>query len=380
MTALPIDDSRPRPRRRLRLSVLLLCMAAGPLIVEATMRYLLFHDGAFANEHGRVFRQAGLYADPQLDDAYWRLMHRLKRSEGRGVDGPPFDPILGWVNGKIASGTYAHRMDARLADRPTLLMYGASFAQGLDDGSIDGAPFSDRLNFVNYGVGGYGVDQAYLLMRQTLDRYVESSPFVAMGLVADSDFDRCSLHFRSLPKPHFTLHDGSLDLDGAVFEGGPDAYVEEYGTGITSYAWNYLLRTKRVLPLSLRIKWSGLDRKKAEQDELIEAIVLAIQSDVEQRKLKYGFVLFSSLQTLPPRPVSGRELKLRALFKQHAIPYVSMRDVMIAAAEEQGVGLEEFFHSDGRFRNHPNERGNRVILKALRERVEPIVDRQSAPR
>ncbi len=101
-----------------------------------------------------------------------------------------------------------------------------------------------------------------------------------------------------------------------------------------------------------------------------------MKAELESRELEFGFVLFCSPGTLPPGRPGGRELKLRALFKQHSIPYVSMRDEMVAAAADQGVGLDAFFLQSGRMKNHPSEQGRKVILRSLRERVKTLAGRQ----
>lgn len=368
MRAVPPDNSRPPPRRRLRLLVLALCAFGGLLLVEGVARFLLFGESEFAREQGRPYRQPGLFADSQLEDAHWLLMRKLT-PPGRKITAPPHDSLVGWVNGKIEPGTYEHRDAAQLGDRRPFLMYGASYAQGLESGETDGESFSEEFGFLNYGVGGFGVDQAYLMLRETLDRYANRNPVVALGLVADSDFDRCILSFRSLPKPRLVLRNGLLEPDGPVFAGGPDAYLDQYGTGITSYAWSYVLCSQGLLPAAWRHRLAGRTKLRAEQDELIEAIVLATRDECERRGIDYEFVLFSSPGSMPPRKVSAREEMLITLFETHEIPYCRMRDELTKAATAMGIGIEAFFIQDGVRKNHPNELGNRVILSALRERA-----------
>ncbi|MCB9903192.1 MAG: hypothetical protein H6831_02170 [Planctomycetes bacterium] len=259
MTLRSSETPHSRTPRRLRWLVLALCVLGGLLLVEGVTRWLLFGEGELAQEYGHEYRQPGLFADAQLEDSYWLLMRKLTPA-GRIERLPPFDPLVGWVNADIAAGSYDHRRAAHVRGRRPLLLYGASYAQGLGAGELDGEALSPEFGFLNYGVGGYGADQAYLLLRETLDRYAAHDPVVLIGLVADSDFDRCILRFRSLPKPRLVWKDGALEPEGPVFSGGPDAYLKQNGTGISSYAWSYVLRSSGLLPESWRLRLSGRAR------------------------------------------------------------------------------------------------------------------------
>jgi len=241
------DEALPQPRRRMRALVLVLSLFGGLLLVEKTTRFLLFGSSELAVKQGRPYRKPGLFADSQLEDSYWLLMYKLHGAH-RSTKSPNYDPLFGWVNQNVEAVTYRHAADDATDDRRPLLFYGASYVQALEAGEVAGEDFLGDYNLLNYGVGGYGIDQAYLLMRETLDHYAGRDPLVLIGLVADSDFDRCVLRFRSMPKPRLLVRDGKLELEGPVIEGGAAAYFKKHGDGITSYAWRYLLNTKGWLP------------------------------------------------------------------------------------------------------------------------------------
>ena len=121
--------------------------------------------------------------------------------------------------------------------------------------------------------------QTLTLMRETLPRYEGQDPFVVVGLVADSDFTRASVGFRSWPKLRLVRRDGELVPEGPVPATGSAAYIEEHGIGITSYAWRYLLHAKSRMPPDLQRWLRGADELEREQDELIRDIVLAMRDE-----------------------------------------------------------------------------------------------------
>jgi len=248
-------------------------------------------------------------------------------------------------------------------------MYGASFAQAFDAELVEQSDLSDDYGLLNYGIGGTGAGQALLLMRETLDRHREQDPIVVIGLVADSDFDRTVLRFRGRPKARVVVKDGLVASEGPVLPGGGDAYIDKYGVGITSYAWSYFLKSGKLLPVTWRDFLSGRTAMAKEKRELVPAIVLAMQDELEQRGMDYGFLLFSSRWSLPPAQISDRERAIVHILQRNGIPYVQAREHFIEAAAGDSKAMDSFFYQQGVHLNHPNGAGNQLILDALREGV-----------
>lgn len=138
------------------------------------------------------------------------------------------DPILGWPYPReyganlTASGAQRNPLfPDESSDTSCVSLYGDSFTQGGDTTSPDknwGNVLSRSMNcyVANFGVGGYGTDQAYLRFREnTGDR----SPIVVFG-VHPADVTRNLTRVRDLEnygkwfalKPRFVLVDGELTL------------------------------------------------------------------------------------------------------------------------------------------------------------------------
>ena len=351
--------------------VLLASVLAGPVLTEGLMRFLLFHPGELARRHGAHLRDAGLFADPWLEDEYWLLRAKLEAREAGRSEGaaPPYDEQLGWVSYRFEPGTYEHRDVQKLEGRCPILLYGASYADRLPSKYLESSRLREDYGLLNYGVGGSGIGQTLLLMRSTLDRHRDSNPIVVIGLVTDTDFDRAVLRFRTGPKARVSLKGGELVSDVPVPPGGSAAYLARHGDGIASYAWRYLLYSAGTPPTGWRARLAGHAEAVAAKRELIEAILLGMRVELEQRDLDYFFLLFSSQHSLPPNRVSAREAWIVSLLAEHGLPFVQSRDVMLKAAEGDPEKLRVYFHQEGAAKNHPTPRGNRLITRTIVKEV-----------
>jgi len=77
-----------------------------------------------------------------------------------------------------------------------------------------------RLQVVNLGVGGYGIDQMYITLRETIADYAPDA--VVVAFIGD-DLRRAFLSFRDFKKPRFVLRGDRLDLTNVPI--GPPADV-----------------------------------------------------------------------------------------------------------------------------------------------------------
>lgn len=150
------------------------------------------------------------------------------------------DPLLGWpypkqfgrdldVNGAQLNPLYPHHKQPR----PCISLYGDSFTEGGDTNSVAenwGNVLSKRLGcyVANYGMGGYGTDQAYLRFEKNTG---DNAPVVVFG-VHPEDFIRNVTRTRDLQqysigfamKPRFAIDErGDLTLVNI-----PDLTEQEY--------------------------------------------------------------------------------------------------------------------------------------------------------
>ena len=110
----------------------------------------------------------------------------------------------------------------------TVLAIGDSFTFGIDTNDAETWPHllearDARLNVINLGVGGYGVDQMDVTLQETIGVY--HPDLVIVAFIGD-DLRRTFLSFRDYKKPRFVLRGGGLRLTNVPI-GTPDEVIGE---------------------------------------------------------------------------------------------------------------------------------------------------------
>lgn len=149
----------------LLLSVSLTCTF---IFSEIIFQVLLFSNVSMMNK----FRDPGLYAHPFCDDDHWKLRYLFT-----GKTKNPPDRFLGWIKPNISKDIYLHKSVPLLKSRRPVLLYGDSFAKCkqselcFDEILNSDSDFNKHFYLLNYGVGGYGLDQIYLLFKYSIGNY-----------------------------------------------------------------------------------------------------------------------------------------------------------------------------------------------------------------
>ena len=93
------------------------------------------------------------------------------------------------------------------------VFYGDSFCfgEGVDDDETIPAFFEKKSNIqsVNLGVHGYGIDQQYLYLKETLSKY---KPALTCFIICDNNFRRNFMDFRDYAKPKFIIKNNKIVL------------------------------------------------------------------------------------------------------------------------------------------------------------------------
>lgn len=373
-----MTEPAPLPRRHRRLAVrLALVLALCVLGLEFGVRWLMFGEGELAQRLGARTRQATLYAE-RWDDEYWRLQHTLDGT--RQVIGQA-DPLVGWRSQVIREGKYAHRRRSKSKGRRPVLMYGDSFTAGVTaeedcwPGLLERSELSRAMYLLNYGVGGYGVDQMLVLLRATIDRWSERDPLVIIGILVDDDLDRCTLTARTGPKPWFEIDEqGELVSHPPALADPPPIAPPE--PGITSYLWRWLTRSSGFLPESWHERARGLEAHRVETQALCAALLSELQAELDSRELEHFVVLFHVRRhILREAETDWREPWLEAELDRLGIPWVSSRLALDADARATGDDPSVFFVPQGeRGQNHLNPRGNEVVFRAIQRGLQGDYD------
>jgi hypothetical protein len=358
---------------------LLVALAIGlPLAlvaVELGLRYVLFAAPP-ASALAQRLRRAELYAaDPSPE--HWKLVTRFDPKPRAGRPHPLFDAELGWRSAEIDPVTRAHAHEARLGARRPVLLYGDSFAQCVERAEscwqelLDASELGARFGLLNHGVGGYGLDQMYLLYQETIERFADRDPVVVVGILVDDDLDRCALALRNHVKPRFVLRAGELVLE-PVTETDARSHVAAHPVGIASYAL-------RLLIGPVPSESERADRAAATA-ELCTALLAAWKADLERRGLEHFFVLFHGRGALSSgAPHGWQEPLLHATFERLGIPFVSSRPRLTADADATGRSIDDYYFTDAPGLNHLDDEGNRVVFEAFRQGLLGAFDGYALP-
>jgi hypothetical protein len=218
---------------------LLLRLLASVLVVELVLRLVLplpmFRRFLRGPVGSRIISISGAASDAR----------RGALGHGRLPNGHAVDPMLGWTNaprvfpidGRFETTSSQGLRGARLyslekaADVLRIEVFGDSFAFGTEVG--DESTYSavleqtlPRAEVLDFGVKGYGLDQALLRFRKEGPAF--HPDVVVIGFVSAFVL-RDSQSFTFYPKPYFVLRDGKL-----VLEGVPVPSLDE---ALRSYAW-----------------------------------------------------------------------------------------------------------------------------------------------
>ncbi len=346
-----------RKKWLINIALLFFSTLLGLFLAELVLRYMLFSSGkVFAS-----LREASAYAiyvknenEDFFTDDYWKLVDIFRNRDA--IRSP--QPLLGWT-GFFNQETLMHVDAGKLNGRKAVLLYGDSFAYCIDSVRC----FEDILNndpafvadhyLLNYGVGGYGVDQICLLFEETIEKF--NDPFVIFSLLT-TDMDRSMLSFRDGQKPYFQIIDGELELKGIPITLSSHDYIKQNPPHIRSFLFNRL-RNSRLNPIK-----DPPEKNKAyiEKIETLNELILArVFTRLKDSGLDYVILIFQPEH----HPESDWRLSfLRDLCDKYDVPYICDLDIRKTDSTYKSYDPYRYaVKGDG----HPTSYMNTLIAKEL---------------
>ena len=335
-------------------------MGVTALICELGFRTLLFSQVAFMER----FREPGLYTDYFSEDDWWKLYYAFNKPANDTAKLP--HPLLGWA-GEFSKETYRHTEAGQVGPRQPVLLYGDSFThcvtaveecfQGVLNADTE---FSKDRYLLNYGVAGYGVDQIYLLLKNSLSLY--HKPYVIVG-IHTRDLDRSILSFFVGQKPYFDVVADELVLRGTPIVQDPKTYLSNNPLQIWSYLYRLWLY-QEGRPWRLRHYLRGTDDKQARKAQVNENLVFEMLREIDSRHLPSLFIIFAGRDEI--KRVGWSEQFLSELFSRRGVPYISTRALIEEDIQRTASKIEAYYLAqDG----HPNAYQNLLVAKELKRRL-----------
>lgn len=336
---------------------LVFCLVAA----EFAFRSLLFgKNPAFA-----ALRQPYNFASPLSDD-YWKLDYLLGTTKWPPPEDP--HPLLGWTYA-LDRATLRHPEAPEGLGRRPVLLFGDSFAACVIEDCfqkiLNGDPdFSRGHHLLNYGMGGYGLDQTCLLMREAVP--LHDRPFVVFSLLTE-DLDRSILTVRTGQKPWFKVSGATLSLQGVPMYPHPADFFKEHPPRISSYMWRrFLFSESNFLPAS----WTRWLKGEDELYERIRAVNALLLRDavgfLRERGVDFMILVFETRGETDLQGDLWRGRFIREELRKLGVDALWSGDLVRADPAYRVAGQEPFYvANDG----HPSKLQNELISAAIKARV-----------
>ncbi len=342
--------------------LVLISLTIALVFAEIALRSMLFSD----NNNFKKLKDPSAYARYPLDkdedfynNNYWKLKHIF--SGKKGLDNP--HSLLGWGH-PFNHKNYLHHATENLNGRRPVLLYGDSFAQCVDstrcfEEILNADPeFSESHYLLNYGVGGYGVDQISLLLENSWKNY--SNPFVIFSLLT-TDMDRSMLSFRDAQKPYYAVEHGELTLKGVPIASPTKEYLDSNRPKIRSYLLSRLLKSK-LNPF--RNKTGKKEEKYIENLKVTNRLILEkVITELDDAGVDYLILLFSPESHHPP---DWRLSFLTELIETNQVPYIRDKDIRLSDDTFSDYQSDRY---SIRGDCHPTSYFNNLISMALKDIV-----------
>ena len=277
--------------------------------------------------------------------------------------------------GQAEPGSYAHPDEASLRDRRPVLLFGDSYAQCATPAEqcfqslLEQSELAHEFALLNYGVGGYGLDQMYLLMRRVLPRFRARKPFVVVAIMLDDDFTRSLLGLRDWPKPRARLEQGVLRIDPPSAT-DPEQYLSEHPLQVTSWAWRLFVYRDGFLPRSWQARWRDTGAPIEERVAVNRALLDAIALELNAAQVEHVFLFVNGEQTLFDDPSLQWTVKLARDFQRESNePCVWSTPYLRAGTCGDLERGHQLFGNNGVMAGHYTAWANRLAFEALRQGI-----------
>ncbi len=350
-----VSIGRRKSRRLFDVNVLL-CVTAALFLVclEGMARFSINHGIAPLNA-------PALYANGFCDDDYWKLLAR--KLGAPKLPENVYHPVLGWTLARSEANPHGLSLHASNPGHRDLPFYGDSFMQAKTTPEDSVPAIIQRLlpgyQTLNFGVGGYGIDQIYLRYDLSADEFPANPIVFAM---MTRDVDRSMLSIRDAIKPHFQMGNDAISLAGTPVPSDPETWLSAHPVSIRSYSLSVLSQLADLIKTRFDGSQSECNVKgKIDLNRRILDRVLARAAGLDQRIV--GLIFVGPRDLVVEQP-DWRYLFLKDYFEKHDVPYVDMLAVIRADMQRSKRKTGDYFiQGDG----HPNAVANALIADKVAE-------------
>ena len=202
------------------------------------------------------------------------------------------------------------------------------------------------IDTLNYGVGGYGLDQIYLYFKRELPLFDRRECLFLVGLIQD-DLGRVLLTVRTSPKPYFTISDGKLVLHASHIH--PDSLNDQFERPPERFYLYYFLRGRFGDPVFRSLMRETRDARQQATYALSQLLIKAFADLRRQAPFVLAFVIF-------PTPSAPFDSTVLSLMRAENIPVVDLQGCLLRSNLPDRDLYAEL---------HPTSLGNKLLAQCL---------------
>ncbi len=304
-----------------------------------------------------VFSKLTYFVNPACGEMYYRLARPI----GDAVATKAYDPILGWKPKSRPGNLQGLPWPTFTDERPKAWFFGDSFTAGvvMPEDSIPARfeKYRPKRQALNFGVGGYGVDQIWLRYEQESDKIPEGSP-IYIGILT-TDLDRSVLGYFFGYKPVFRPEGTEFKYIAPPPREDIAEFARQKPETIPSYSLA-LLRTAAELVTTQFDRSEthcGLQEKQAVNAYLMDRLL----NRAKERKHQLRWIIFVSFASFY-KPMNWRHDFLTGFLTKRRQFFLDSREALSREARLLNVAPEIYYiPNDG----HLNAKGNDIIAKYL---------------
>jgi hypothetical protein len=365
----------------LKIGLFLLSLVLCFIIAEVAWRIIIFNNIRILESQ----KKADLYADAYSEDDYWKLQYLFRKSKTdkrkkqikQKEHRLPSQRNKELFTRQVLRNTYKHVNFKDVKSRRPVLLYGDSFAACYaQDGCFEhilnnDKTFSKNYYLLNYGVGGYGLDQIYFLFKKSIDNY--NDPFIVFSMMT-LDLDRSILTVRDVPKTYYTLENDMLTLHErpSPFPDRESFYAKNKPQ-ITSYLYRRILYSSafnKLMPDQIVSYLKKEDYYKKKKIQINTRIMNEIVKELKLKEMDYVFLIFhpswiDGVGHLNENVTDWRSSFIRRILEENNIPYIWAKDVIFKNMMGKDISLYDYYIRDG----HPSELQKILLAEKIKEIV-----------
>lgn len=241
-------------------------------------------------------------------------------------------------------GTHDHPASGR-----RLVFFGDSFVESAacsNDTLTTKIEALTGIDTLNFGVGGYGLDQMYLYLKRNVGLCAQDDCVMLVGLIQD-DLERILLKGRTGPKPYFTIDGGRLELHTRHIH--PDSLNDYFLRPSGRFYLYDFVRGRLGFPVYDAVVRESRDARR-ERVAATSALLFDRFADLRRRgRFRIAFVLL-------PTPGMLFDPSIASAIRQRDLPVIDLQRCLTASGRSDTELYAE---------QHPTSLGNALLARCL---------------